>query len=493
MLKRFLICCCLGWTLTVMPIDASANIAQQMNDMFNSMSNTTNPQAYLGQSMGALTGGSAIVRNRIVNENILGFIPPHISAGCGGIDMFGGSFSFINAKQLTNLFRSIASNASGYFFQLAMQAMCPTCTNLISAMQKKIQQLNQLANNSCQTAKALVDQAVLSTVPDMSSKFLDLHAMRKAAAQDQAANGVAFSDIFDAFSPPTKKNTNATIAKADPSFLLKKGYIGNIAWDILQHANVKAWMAFGDTDVLFTMMSLTGTVVVSPPNKTITGAGGTADKTSDIKKYTAKIDLNTFVNGRQHATVKMWSCALSTDPQCTQPFLKTNSAFVPMVKRIKDILLGVGGNAGLVEKFRHPKLGEKLTAKEKALTELMSLPMVKVIRSFGGDGETTATYFVNQMAPVVAQAMVSGYVEDMIRAFADASAQATPGMQKRMAPFLAMLDKADKDNFRIIRENAIKEKNILSFFETFHALRTHSSIKRLVSESLITSHNNGDQ
>jgi len=170
--------------IAMFPGVASATLNQQMQDMFNSMSNTTNPQAYLGQSMGALTGGSAIVRNRIVNENIIGFIPPHLSAGCGGIDMFGGSFSFINAKQLTNLFRSIASNASGYFFQLAMQAMCSTCTSIISSMQKAVQQLNQLANNSCQTAKALVDHAVLSSVPDFSSKFLDLHAMRKAAAMD---------------------------------------------------------------------------------------------------------------------------------------------------------------------------------------------------------------------------------------------------------------------------------------------------------------------
>jgi len=248
--------------------------------------------------------------------------------------------------------------------------------------------------------------------------------------------------------------------------LLNKGYIGNIAWDILQHANVQAWMKFGDTDVLKTMMSLTGTVVVSAPDKTVAAPGGTTDKSSVITKYPSKIDLNTFVNKKQKAIVTMWSCDLIKDPKCLKPFLQNNTSFVSLTERITNILLGPGGSGGLVEKFRHPQLGQKLTVKEKALTELMSLPMVKVIRSFGADGERTAIYFVRQMAPVVAQAMVAGYVEDMIKAFADASAQATPPMQQRMAPFLAMLEKADRDNYRIIQKNAITTKNILTFFVT---------------------------
>ncbi len=54
-------------------------------------------------------------------------VPPSFSAGCGGIDLFGGSFSFINMNQFVDLMRAVASNAAGYAFQLAINAMCPDC------------------------------------------------------------------------------------------------------------------------------------------------------------------------------------------------------------------------------------------------------------------------------------------------------------------------------------------------------------------------------
>ncbi len=41
---------------------------------------------------------------------------PDINAGCGGIDAYLGSFSFINGEQLQRFVKQIMSNAAGYFF-----------------------------------------------------------------------------------------------------------------------------------------------------------------------------------------------------------------------------------------------------------------------------------------------------------------------------------------------------------------------------------------
>ena len=109
---------------------AHADVQSQLNTMFNNMSNTTAPGAYETASRGVLTGGSFRARNQIATTPLVSFRPPSVQAGCGGIDMFAGSFSYINAAQFVQTLRSVASNAvgvaSGYAFKLALKTMCPS-------------------------------------------------------------------------------------------------------------------------------------------------------------------------------------------------------------------------------------------------------------------------------------------------------------------------------------------------------------------------------
>ena len=95
-----------------------------MTNTFDTMMNYTNPTAHLGQRRGVVTDGSLSARNRIATESLWHFVPPSYSAGCGGIDLFAGSFSFISAEQFQNLMRAIAANAAGYAFEVALGAMC---------------------------------------------------------------------------------------------------------------------------------------------------------------------------------------------------------------------------------------------------------------------------------------------------------------------------------------------------------------------------------
>lgn len=100
----------LALVLVVFSASARADpsgIADQMTAMFDTMLNYTNPTAHLGQRRGVVTGGSLSARNRIASESLWHFVPPSYSAGCGGIDLFAGSFSFISAEQFQNLLRSM--------------------------------------------------------------------------------------------------------------------------------------------------------------------------------------------------------------------------------------------------------------------------------------------------------------------------------------------------------------------------------------------------
>ena len=132
-------------------------IGNQMTNLFDTMLNHTAPTAHLGQRRGVVTGGSINARNRIMNESLWHFVPPSFDAGCGGIDLFAGSFSFISAEQFQQLLRAIAANAAGYAFEVALGAMCKECLETMETLQKKIQALNQGFANSCQLAKGLVN------------------------------------------------------------------------------------------------------------------------------------------------------------------------------------------------------------------------------------------------------------------------------------------------------------------------------------------------
>ena len=101
---------------------ANATMQEKMNKLFGDMSNTTSPGQFNTQRRGVLSGGSMMVRSPVVDTTLINISLPHASGGCGGMDMFAGSVSFINADQFIALLRAIAANAKGYAFQIAMNA-----------------------------------------------------------------------------------------------------------------------------------------------------------------------------------------------------------------------------------------------------------------------------------------------------------------------------------------------------------------------------------
>nr|WP_265343068.1 conjugal transfer protein TraH [Enterobacter kobei] len=81
--------------------------------MFGSMSNVTAPGDYQSVTRDGYTGGGFVLRNKLRTLTPISISLPSASGGCGGIDLFGGSFSFINADQFVQMLRNIASNAAG--------------------------------------------------------------------------------------------------------------------------------------------------------------------------------------------------------------------------------------------------------------------------------------------------------------------------------------------------------------------------------------------
>jgi conjugative transfer pilus assembly protein TraH len=139
------------------PSGARAGILSDMSQLI--MSNSTAPSTISTQDRVGVFGGSYEMRAPVTAINLVAFDPPRIDAGCGGIDLFMGSFSFINAQQLVQVFRAVAQNSLGLAFKAAIMYISPGLDKLMTEFQTVLQDMNKLAKNSCQLAHLIVNPA----------------------------------------------------------------------------------------------------------------------------------------------------------------------------------------------------------------------------------------------------------------------------------------------------------------------------------------------
>ncbi len=171
-MKKNILSMSIAFLLTLSATTASADVGNLMANMFSdTATNTTPGEVFETQRGGVMVGGRFTAKNHITrNMQIVGFVPPSISAGCGGISVFGGSFSFINGDQLVSYLRDIGTNAVGYFFQLALESSCPTCAQIMNSLNDLANEVNGQLGDSCSMAKRLVQGSGLGSVAKSAGK-----------------------------------------------------------------------------------------------------------------------------------------------------------------------------------------------------------------------------------------------------------------------------------------------------------------------------------
>jgi len=169
--------------IVVIPLQAPAGIMSDLQSTF--MSNSSSPGVMSGRNMNGIFGGSMVLSTPLKQANIVAFDPPRLNAGCGGVDLMLGSFSMINSQQLIAVFRAVASNAAALAFKAAIHTISPGLDQLITEFQSLLQNMNNLAKNSCAMAHTLLqtnDRAIGSNLDGEGN-------------QGAAQRGL-FSDVF---------------------------------------------------------------------------------------------------------------------------------------------------------------------------------------------------------------------------------------------------------------------------------------------------------
>ncbi len=330
---------------------AHANVGTELNSFFNDLGgagNANGPAAYQGQAAGYYTGGNIWTRFPQKSVNPINLQLPNARAGCGGIDLFAGSFSFINSSELVALLKATASNALGFAFQLAIKSISPQISSAIEELSQKAQQINQFNMNSCEMAQGLVG----TLWP------------KNDATQSEICKAIANSQGWATDWAKSRQECNnggkrdELIAKNKDSSIPSGPY--NFTWDMLKKS-------YGSIDTEFReyLMTLVGTVIFIPPAD---GAGAgpviNTEGAADLAVMTALLD------GTATSPVKVMKC--DETEKCLHPkYVNLSiSAAQALKPRVKEMIMQMAQKV---------KTDTALSANEIGLLGATSLPLYKII------------------------------------------------------------------------------------------------------------------
>lgn len=354
--------------------------ATGMNVVLDGMfSNVTAPDVVSTQLRGTISGGGAYVRTPISGIQVFSLDPPRLSAGCGGIDLYLGSFSFITAEKLTQFIRNVAQNAAPLAFKMALDSMFPQLGGVLDKFQHMAQMMNDSQRNSCQLAKGLLDGA-------KNSEEL-FNNMGQAISGGVATVKGWMSDFTESITS-SQENPSKNLARArnetttDGRKTIPN--LGNITWNALQSRKYSATTykitddpAMGQQIIL----SLLGTQV----NKE--GASESAEpiSTSYPPQRLRLKDLFRPATGLTGVKeVPIWSCSSNTS-ECLSPAASTFTT---------------GGVEGYVRKFMY--------GTETATSPLDGSIVYKLGNCTSGNCALTASQlsFLNSLGKIQAVSML---------------------------------------------------------------------------------------
>lgn len=235
-----------------------ANVSGDMGHFFSSLGydgNVTKAHAYQGQAAGYYSSGSVYLRNQSQNLQLLHIDTPSFQAGCGGIDLIGGGFSFVNSKEMVQFMKNVMNSAKGYALNLALETVTPEIAHAMQYIQSIAQKINNNNLNSCDLAEDLV-----------GGVWPHVRASQQQICQDIGTQNNDFSDWAAARQGCRDSgNYNKETDKANKSDQYKDQSIvnKNIVWDAIQSNDFFKQ----DVELSELMMNLTGTYIFDDHGK----------------------------------------------------------------------------------------------------------------------------------------------------------------------------------------------------------------------------------
>ncbi len=388
--------------LIVLP--AQADLNSDLGDFFNSMnlSNVTRPGVYQGQSAGYYTAGGLFVRIPQRNYSILEIQWPRFRAGCGGIDLFAGGFSFINSDELVNLLRNIGSAAISYAFMLALRTISPQIASTVEQLQDWAQRFNLGNVNSCETARGLIGAG------------MEHYGVQNAACvlERVETQGESWAEARRACSTGGRRAESLNRARADPN-LAPVLVEGNLSWRALMRNSFFR----SDLELAQFVMNLSGIFIVRRDNP------GSEDSTvsfvlepSILQDRTAQRVISQLIEGSSTEQIELQLCApatpasndLTSHPDTCTQLVSGNMQILPanaLRTRVQTLLQEI-----------HNRIlsDQPPSAAHQAFLENLSLPVYKYLTVRAAFLFSSTDFDLQGYATLIAKDLVLGYLQDLM-------------------------------------------------------------------------------
>lgn len=373
-----------------------ANVSSDLNNFFNGIgyaSNITEPSAFESQAAGFFGGGSLYARGQVRQYQLVQLDLPSYRAGCGGIDLFTGSMSFLSEQKLVDLGKSVMSNGGAYAVDVMLASTVPELKQVRDYLQQLEQAANHASINSCEMSQNLVGGIWPKTA-----------ASQQKICKDQGTMGKdgLFSDYVKARMECSGNGFDRAMDKAGKDEINKKQVVlnKNIVWSILQS---KSFLST-DKELAEMVMSLTGTLIIDKQGK-VTNVPSLAGNANLV---------NALIGGSQGKQVaKIWRCKESN--QCLQVSLKEIS--IPenstLSFRVRAIIRNI--NTKLIADVKPGK-------QELNFLSMTSLPVMKFLSVLNSTQYGNAAVDIEEYATLIAHDLLTNYLTELLTEVGNATA-----------------------------------------------------------------------
>jgi len=364
-----------------------AGVSSDLGSFFKGLgydTNATDATAYKGQTAGYYTGGSLFARNTVRDYQLLSIQLPKVRAGCGGIDIYTGAFSFVNSQNLVNAMNNIANNAVSYATMLGLESVSPEIANEMQTLQAFANQVNQSNISSCESAATLVG-AVWPKTEEAQRQVCQSIATDKNFASDYTAarmncgtGGAQTSTLSSGASDPDYKD-----------LVLQNT---NIAWNALQ----KNGFLSSDAELSELFMSLSGTIIIQ---------SGSSD--NEPNKYSV---VPTLAGNEQLVKALLYGgdatiYTCDTTQKCLNPSLHSitvndNDALVKQVRSLLD------------DMYQHILADTPIMDTEKGLLNSTNIPLYKMLSVEAAYTGGSSLLDLDSYAEIIAVDILNQYLNE---------------------------------------------------------------------------------
>lgn len=330
-----------------------ANMQSNLEQAFQALgmgNNVTEGGGYEDQKGGFYTGGSVFARSRVNNPELFSVQLPHYRSGCGGIDLFLGGFSYINAQEFLQLLRNIGSHATGYAFNLALATVTPQIKSVLDELAAKVQNITNQSINSCEAAATLVGGVWPQS--DASSQLLcNAMGTQLGVASDWAQSRQKCGAQGERNNINRRKNEGGYQDVLGDEF--------NIAWKAIQ----KNSFLSSDPQLAEFFMTVSGTIISRHEGEN-----------TEVRVFPSKSSDPQLISGLMQGgiPVQIYACEDRREEKCLAPTLReiTISQDKALAGNVHRVLLSISDKI---------KSDQALSPSEKGFINATKIPVLKIM------------------------------------------------------------------------------------------------------------------